>query len=163
MRVSKTTSPLGLAFALTGVLFIEMTGLSLPSAGAAISGQETGSPLEVTIKSASGKERYPLCHDNRIDRVGLAPNQSVEIKLKYKGEKKGEQMFVTSFDGGRLSGHQNLSVGAGATVHFTYQAAGLPGKYRVLVRIGDEDYWFDFYVLDLVKPERNPPRVQIVD
>ena len=127
------------------------------------SSQPSDSGLDVTIKSGSGKERYPLSQDGRIDRIGLRPGQTVAIKLKFKGKKTGQPLSVSSLDGGELSGRDSLSLSSDGNAQFSYQGGPAPGLYRLLVQIGAEEYWFEFYVLDLNNPQNNPPRVRVVD
>lgn len=125
--------------------------------------QSEDQPLEVTIKSASGKERQPLVVDGVASRTGLRPGQVVEIKLKPKGKKKGDPLTVSSWDGGIVSGHDSLAVSADGTAKFNFQAGQGPGLYRLLVEMGAEQYWLHFYVLDLNSPGKNPPRVRIFE
>jgi len=120
-------------------------------------------PLEVTIKSSSGKERQPLIADGVVSRTGLRPGQVVEIKLRPKGKTKGDPITVSSLDGGIVSGHESLAVSSDGNARFNFQAGRGPGLYRLLVEMAPEHYWLHFYVLDLNYPENNPPRVRIFE
>jgi hypothetical protein len=145
------------------IILLQAASPFICSANAASNSADNNNGLEVTIKSSSGKQRFPEPHNGLIDRVGLRPGQVVEIKLKFRGKKTGESIFLTALDGGTLAGHDGLAADSGGNAKFDYQAASLPGRYRVLLAVGEEDYWFDFYVLDLENPQNNPPRVRVTD
>lgn len=142
---------------------LSVAGASLQTLHSAQSTEVPDDSIEVTIKSASGKERYPLQHDGMIDRVGLRPGQTVQIKLKFKGKKTGEAVHVSSLDGGELSGHGSLAISSNGNLQFNYQAGAEPGRYRVILSLAQEEYWFEFYVLNTSNPGSNPPRVRVVE
>lgn len=117
------------------------------------------------VTSASGQERHLRCHENVLDRVGLAPDQLVTVTLQFPLETMGNRVFVLPLDGGTvttLDGSHAFIVGEEGTIAFAFRAPPPPGLYRVIAQLGEDDYRFQFYVLDLVHPERNPPRLQVV-
>jgi hypothetical protein len=119
--------------------------------------------IEVIIRSGSGKERAPLTNDGVVDRVGLRPGQVVSIRLKAHGHANSEPVFFTALDGGQLWSDAPLALDGNGKTEFYYEGAFSPGLYRVLLRIGSTEYMLTFYVLDLENPEKNPPRVRVVD
>ena len=147
------------------LLLLAALGLiCLPAARVAAQSNGTADDaIEVTIKSGSGKERYPLSHDGFVDRIGLAPGQVVSVKLKFKGATSGQALTVSSLDGGTVSGADSPSLSSNGTVHFDYEAGPAPGLYRLLIQLEAKEYWFEFYVLDLNNPQNNPPRVRVVE
>jgi hypothetical protein len=152
------TNKLALLLAVLDLIYLPAARLAAQSAGTA------DDAIEVTIKSGSGKERYPLSHDGFVDRIGLAPGQVVSVKLKFKGGTNGQALTVSSLDGGTVSGADSPSLSGNGTAHFDYEAGPVPGRYRLLVALdGGKEYWFEFYVLDLNNPQNNPPRVRVVE
>lgn len=126
-------------------------------------GRPADDSLEVAVESASGKERRPKHHGGVVDRVGLRPGQTVRLKLKFKGKATGEIVTVSPLDGGTIDGQEGLATSAEGNVQFSYQAGSAPGRYRVALHLGSEEYEFEFYVLDLHNAENNPPNVRVVD
>ena len=149
---------------LPALLLAAFAAIYLPAIKLTAQSQGTADDaIEVTIKSGSGKERYPLTHDGFVDRIGLAPGQVVSVKLKFKGATSGQALTVSSLDGGTVSGADSPSLSSNGTAHFDYEAGPAPGRYRLLVQLETKEYWFEFYVLDLNNPQNNPPRVRVVE
>ena len=151
----KPSLPLGLAF-LASLLIV-------PSGTSFAQEPPEENPLEVEITSASNAKRNPLNQNGFVSRIGLRPGQVISIGLKFNEERTGEQLIVSSPDGGVLSGHDNLSISSTSNASFSYQAGAAPGLYRIVLQTASEEYLFEFYVLDLTDPTKNPPRVRIVD
>lgn len=125
-----------------------------------------GNSLAAVITSASGAERHLLTQDYIVDRVGLGPNQVVAVTLQFPTALGGKPVAVTPFDGGEATanyGMENLAVGRDGTVSFSFQAGWSPGLYRLGVQLDAYDYRLEFWVLDPGNPQRNPPRLQIVN
>jgi hypothetical protein len=71
---------------------------------------------------------------------------------------------VRALDGGDIIPAADvLKVGPDNTVSFNYHGGNLHGLYRVMVLVGGAEQLLEFYVLDLVRPGNNPPRIRIVD
>src|SRR5438477_12170997 len=60
----------------------------------------TPSLVQITIKDEHGNEKHGASQGNRVDSTFLAPNQLVEVTLKFANGKKGEPVIMTSLDGG---------------------------------------------------------------
>lgn len=125
--------------------------------------QPADESLRVTVTSASGAARHPLHHRGLVDRVGLAPGQTVSVNLVFPGKTTGTAVTASALDGGVLSGHENLATSAEGVVQFSYQAGSLPGCYRVAAEIAGQEYILEFYVVDLNNPGNNPTPVRVVD
>lgn len=119
--------------------------------------------LSVTVTSASGAARHPLHFRGLVDRVGLAPGQTVSLDLVFPGRAAGTAVTASALDGGVLSGHENLATSAKGAVQFSYQAGSLPGRYRMAAEIAGEEYILEFYVVDLNNAGNNPTPVRVVD
>jgi hypothetical protein len=131
-----------------------------------LSAQLPDEDLTVVVTSASGTERYLESYSHVLDRAGLGPNQTVALTLQFSSGHKGKPVMVSALDGGGLAasnGMENLLVGEDGTVALSFQAGAAPGLYRLLVQLGVNAYRLEFYVLDLVHPQDNPPRLQIVN
>jgi len=114
--------------------------------------------FEVKIKDAQGKERHRKSHGGRVDPALLAPNQLVEITLKFANGNAGAPIGITSLDGGQVifSGSGSAISGDGK-VRFDFQAGSTLGLYRLEVLRGDEEYHLAFYVVDPNRPGGNRP------
>ena len=121
--------------------------------------------LRAIITSQSGAERYLFSQQYALGRVGLAPNQLVTVTLQFSSDQRGNLVEIGSLDGGAVTVDnvsQSLTVREDETASFGFQAGFTPGVYRLLVQFGATQYRLQFYVLDLVHPQNNPPRVRIV-
>ena len=107
-----------------------------------------------------------LSHDRVVDRAGLGREQVVTVTLQFPTEMAGNPVMVAPIDGGQVTafnGTNGLFVGNDGTVAFSFQAGRAPGLYRLIAQLGANDYRLEFYVLDPDHPDKNPPRVRIVD
>jgi hypothetical protein len=140
-------------------------GLSLLCAHdlAAQSSPDDGS-VDASIVSASGKGRRLRGQADYIGRAGLRANQLVSVTLRFPATRVAQPVLISTLDGGGIiAPKKDLSVAADGTVDFKFQADSEPGLYRVFVQAGVDEYRLEFFVLDTEHPEKNPPRVRIVD
>jgi hypothetical protein len=143
--------------------------LAIASQSFSQSGESSPAPssnedaLQVVITSARGRARHLRSHGKMADRVGLRPAQRVAITLQLPESYAGQPVDIGPLDGGEIVGREGTSVRADGRFRCGFQAPSAPGLYRIFAQIGPEQYLLEFYVLDLVRPERNPPRVRIVD
>lgn len=120
--------------------------------------------LNAVIGSNSGRERHLTGHNGYIGRAGLRPGQPVRVTIDCPASVKGESVFVSSPDGGRVvPPNEALKIKPDRTVSFVFQAGDEHGLYRVYIEAGGQQHLLEFYVLDLEHPGNNPPRVRIVD
>lgn len=141
-----------------------VAAICLPAAK--LAAQTSSDATTGVVTSASGQQRHLRCYENALDRVGLAPSQLVTVTLQFPLETVGNRVFMFPVDGGEvttLDGSHALIVGEDGTIAFGFRAPPPPGLYRVIARLGEDDYRLQFYVLDLVHPERNPPRLQVIN
>ena len=138
-------------------------------AGPNLCAQSPPSPEEdvsanAVIVSASGKARRLRGQADYIGRAGLRAHQLVSVAVRFSSSRAAQPVLISTLDGGRIvASKKDLSVSAEGTVDFKFQAGSEPGLYRVLVQAGVDEYRLEFYVLNTQHPEKNPPRVRIVD
>ncbi|MEN3369423.1 MAG: hypothetical protein V7609_1566 [Verrucomicrobiota bacterium] len=122
------------------------------------SSEASDNSFRVIIKDERGKERHRASHGSRVDAALLAPNQLVEITLKFANGQRGEPVTIGCLDGGEVTSTDAVpSLAADGTVRFTYRAGTAFGAYRLLMRRGPEEYAMTLYVVDAEHPARRVP------
>jgi hypothetical protein len=106
-------------------------------------------------QSVTATSRRGLC-----DRVGLQPNQIVDVTVQFFAPKAGHTITVEPLDAGRIIGASGqFVVAADGTIKFTYQAGREPGISQISLHDGAQEIGLQFWVLDQQHPENNPPVV----
>jgi hypothetical protein len=79
--------------------------------------------------------------------VTLLPNQQVAVTLQFSSDKVGAPVIVGTYDGGQISGLQQIVfVSPVGAVPFTFQPGEGSGTYRVMVQVGVEFHLLQFSV-----------------
>lgn len=111
----------------------------------------TPEPMDVKI-SFSPNEEITLTGEeasqkNIVPTVTLTPNQAVAISLQFPSEKVGAPVMVGTYDGGQISGIDEIVfVPEDGVVPFTFQPGQASGTYRVLVQVGGDQNLLQFRV-----------------
>jgi hypothetical protein len=103
--------------------------------------------LVVVIRFGQGQELSLTSQQGIVPTVALLPSQSVTLTLRFSSGKVGEAVMVGAYDGGQISGIQQVVfVPADGAVPFTFQAGTQTGDYRIVVQIGAEQHLLQFRV-----------------
>lgn len=104
----------------------------------------------VPLKIPSNKQgSFPL--------VGVRPDQLVQVSVQYPVIKTGQVIVAEALDGGQVLVQGPMVVGLDNTIRFQFRAAHTPGLNHIALRDGSRVLGLQFWVLDEVRPERNPP------
>jgi len=99
-----------------------------------------------------------------FDRVGLQPNQVVDVTVQFSPGAAGRTIIAEPLDGGRVIGSTSkLVVAADGTLSFSFQAGHDPGVCQVSLHDGAQEVGLQFWVLDQQNPQENPPVINSVN
>jgi hypothetical protein len=113
---------------------------------------------EVTVTFGPGHAVTAKTLNSVSERVGLRPQQTVDVTVFYGAEQAGETVTVDALDGGRvIVPGQAMVIGRDGTVSFKFQTGATPGIYQVSVRDASTELGVQLWVLDRERPDRNPP------
>ena len=91
------------------------------------------------------------------DRVGLQPDQIVDVAVQFSAPKSGHTITVEPLDAGRIvSASNRFVVAADNTIKFTFQVGHGPGISQVCLHDGAQEIGLQFWVLDN-QSGNNPP------
>jgi hypothetical protein len=147
---------------LVGLAFLASINLSITSAvlgQSALPSPGAGLAFDATATISFGGSQSVTATSNGavFDRVGLQPNQVVDVTVQFPPEKSGHTIIVEPLDGGCLIGPTNkLVVAADGTFSFRFQAGRDSGDYQVSFHDGAQEIGLQFWVLDLQNPQNNP-------
>ena len=117
-----------------------------------------GQPKVATVTVGLGKVVSARRHKITFEKIGLQPQQAIDIALQYPVALAGHRVAVEPLDGGQvLTPAQNLAVAIDGTFTFRYQAGAKPGLYQVRVHYDAQAVALQFWVLDNAHLENSPP------
>lgn len=119
-------------------------------------------PKFATVTSALGKVVNPRRHNITFEKVGLQPQQAVDITLQYPIAHAGAHLAVEPLDGGRIVNPvANLTVAPNGTFTFRYEVGSKPGLYQIRVHYDSQAVALQFWVVDNAHLDNAPPVLPI--
>lgn len=111
------------------------------------------------ISLAPDKSVSTSSRNGSFERVGLQPNDLVEIVVRYPLSKVGRLIIPAPLDGGEIVSSEKVLVpGVDGTIRFKFRAGGDPGVYQVALLDGAQELGLQFWVLD-GRPARDVPPI----
>lgn len=111
-----------------------------------------------TINFGNNQSITANCNGASFDRVGLQPNQVVDVTVQLSAAKAARTIIVEPLDGGRvIGGPAKLIVAVDGSFSFKFQAGRDPGVYQVSLHDAAQEIGLQFWVLDQQHPENNQP------
>jgi len=115
-------------------------------------------PKLATVTVGLGKVVSARRHKIVFEKIGLQPQQTIDITLQYPVDLAGRRVAVEPLDGGQvLTPAQSLAVAVNGTFTFRYQAGTKPGLYQVRVHYDAQAVALQFWVLDNAHLDNTPP------
>jgi len=112
-----------------------------------------------TISIAADKSVSISSRNGTFERVGLQPNQLVEIIVRYPLAKIGRLIVPAPLDGGEIvTSEKALVPGVDGTIRFGFRTGQQPGVYQVALLDGAQELGLQFWVLDQ-RPARDVPPI----
>jgi hypothetical protein len=104
-----------------------------------------GSRLSIPHHSAPGESQ------KRFHRLRVNPAERLQVQVFGPEIPVGATAIVTALDGGQLEGAQGkqffeFAIAADKKVPFTFTAGQTPGLHRVVIRFGNQERLFKFWV-----------------
>ena len=93
------------------------------------------------------------------DLIGLQPNQTVNISVQLPKKNAGHAITANLLDGGGIIGSNKLIVASDGTLTLRFQASAQVGISQVSLRDGAREVGIQFWVLDTLNPQNNPPAI----
>jgi len=138
-------------------LFAGVTLCILCAGAGALCAQTAVISATATIDFGNNQSVTANSNGTTFDRVGLQPNQVVDVTVQLSPVIAGRTIIVEPLDGGRVIGPASeLVVAADGTFSFRFQAGGEPGIYQVTLHDGAQEIGLQFWVLDPQNPQNNP-------
>jgi hypothetical protein len=117
-----------------------------------------------TVKYPDGSSLTAVCYSGIFERVGVLPDQVVQVAIQYDDRRSQQQVSITALDGGAAISAAATSAGRGAVVRtdeaakltFTFQAGHEPGMNQVSLRQGGEELGLQFWIVDPKNPGADP-------
>ena len=116
-------------------------------------------PVEAIASIDFGNNQFvtAVCHKGAFDRVGLRPDQTVDVTVQYSTADAGRIITVEALDGGAVvAPGKTLGVAADGTIHFKFRAGHQPGIYQIALHNRAQELGLHFWVMDDQHPENNP-------
>jgi hypothetical protein len=110
-------------------------------------GSGSVTPIQMVVNGGTDTERWETSHFGNLGLIGLRPGGQAPITLVVSGSTVGYPVSIAPLDGGEIAAAANLSVTSDRTVAFDFRGGTTPGLYRVLVTIGSQQYYLQFYVV----------------
>jgi hypothetical protein len=117
-------------------------------------GNVSSTPIDMVVNGGTTEESMQTSQFGIMEPVGLRQDEQLAITLSVSSSKINNPVGIAPLDGGEISPSGPLYVGSNATVSFTFKGGNIPGRYRLVVTIGSEQYRLQFYV---VKPQSMAP------
>jgi hypothetical protein len=135
--------------------------------GTTLSGIRTAPPTltttsavdaNITISWGANQSVTAISRGGVSDRIGLQPDQLVDVTVQFSTSAAGRTIIVEPLDGGRIIGTSNrLLIASDGTFSFRFQIGHNPGIYQVSLHDRAKELGLQFWVLDSQNPENNPP------
>ena len=159
-----------LIFAFTGCLFsavispceaqsspVMLSGIAAAPPPIGVKATTSVVDANITVNSGANQPVMATSHAGVSDRIGLQPDQTVDVTVQLSASKAGRMIMIEPLDGGRLIGAFNqLVVASDGTISFRFQIGHDPGVYQVSLHDGAKELGLQFWVLDSQNPENNP-------
>ena len=140
-----------------GLLLAQVTQSPLP-AQTAIPDPFANQPVFAAVNLGLGKIVNPRRHKVTFEKVGIQPQQIVDVTFQYPVALAGRSLAVEPLDGGLvLTPPQDLKIGANGTVALRFKAGTAPGLYQVRVHYDAQPVTLQFWVIDAAHLEDTPP------
>lgn len=121
--------------------------LAIPQLHAQSRSETANGALELVVNYGAEEEVRLPSHAGVLEPLALAYNQLEPVTLACSPDKVGEPVTFTPLDGeGEIFAAENVSVATDGTVAFSIKAGGSPGRYRVLVTVGADQYELQLHV-----------------
>lgn len=118
----------------------------------------TNQPGFATVSLGLGKIVSPRRHKVTFEKVGVQPQQIVDVTLRYPVALAGRSLAVEPLDGGQiLTSPQDLKIGSDGTVALRFKAGISPGLYQVRVHYDAQAIALQFWVIDAAHLNNSPP------
>ncbi len=114
--------------------------------------------LAATVDYGNDAVFQPAKHDTTLDRLGLDPQQTVNVTVQFPVEMAGQSILAEALDGGVVTlPDGGLIVADDGTVSFQFQASDASGCCRLAVHQPDDSNFLLFWVIDPDHLENTPP------
>jgi hypothetical protein len=146
-----------------------MASVCLPKLSAQLAETREEGSLQLAINYGGEDERRLTSHEGVIEPLAMVHNQLQPVTLLCARERAGQPVTLSPLDGrveivveGETTAIDSSApalVGDEGTVNFTLKAP-LPGKYRIQVTIGADQYQLQLYVCKIATspdPVVTPP------
>ena len=148
---------LGLEAVICGLLLAQVTQSPL-LAQTVIPDPFANQPTFAAVNLGPGKIVNPRRHRVTFEKVGIQPQQIVDVTFQYPVALAGRSLAVEPLDGGVvLTPPQDLKIGADGTVALRFKAGTAPGLYQVRVHYDAQAIALQFWVIDAAHLEDTPP------
>lgn len=96
--------------------------------------------------------------DGKSDKLpGLAPDQIVDVTMRFGVAKAGTELTASALDGGTIIVPAGgLVADENGDVHFQFQVGHEPGLYQVSLHDDTHEMGMQFWVIDASNPDNNP-------
>jgi hypothetical protein len=136
----------------------------VPQLHAQARSETTNGSLELVVNYGGAEEIRFASHGGVLEPLPLVYSQVEPVRLACPPQKAGEPVTLSPLDGeGEIIAVENLSVANDGTVAFSIKAGPTPGRYRILVTIGADQFELQLHVTgDLISvppggPASTPP------
>ena|SRR5688572_5338759 len=102
-------------------------------------------PLQMIVDYPDGAQRRRQSAEETVEPVGMRPGQEVTVTLRFLRKRAGDEIRISSMDGGEIDVPSPVTVPSDGNVSFTFRA-GSPGLYRLAV-MGVFQYELSFHVV----------------
>ncbi|HYJ05470.1 MAG TPA: hypothetical protein VEX43_10070 [Chthoniobacterales bacterium] len=103
--------------------------------------------LELVVNSGDEEEMRLPSHEGVLEPLALTYEQVEPVMLACSPDKEGQEVTLSPLDGeGEIIAPENLVVANDGTVAFSIKAGATPGRYRVLVTVGADQYELQLHV-----------------
>jgi len=114
---------------------------------------QTTADVNATVQFSNGQS---VTVTDFSEPVGVAPNAIVQVTVAFPEAVAGEHVNIGSLDGGRVLSCNSAITDQG-TLSLVFQATPNVGQNRVELRHGAQKLCLQFWVLDTINPQNNPP------
>lgn len=119
-------------------------------------------PVPVEAVVTRGDKTYqPKFYSGHSERLAVALNQTVPIRLSWPGDNLSSGVFVQAIQGGRIDSGGNskqFALDDTKTIAFTFTPNTGPGMYQVILRRGTVEESLEFWV-PTGHPGNEPPTI----
>lgn len=114
---------------------------AVPQLRAQAMSETANGSLELVVNSGGEEEMRLPSHEGVLEPLALTYEQLEPVMLACSPDKVGQEVTLSPLDGeGEIIAAENLVVANDGTVAFSIKAGAIPGRYRVLVTVGADQY-----------------------